>query len=267
MDAPAGLLTFTGRTFLHFLTYLGQLAALTRELMTALRSGVWRLKLVAQQIVAIGYGSQAVVIVTGAFTGAVFTFQSYGKFKDFGMETSVGAVVSVALCRELGPVLAGLMVAGRVGAAMAADIGTMKVTEQVDALRVMGVHPVDYLVLPRFLAMMISMPFLVAESVSFGLIASYMVMSFGYDMPSAWYLTHLVDHTNMDDLKIGMIKGFIFGMLITLIACHQGLAAENGAVGVGAGTTRAVVISSLVLLIVNFFLSIALNYVYPIGTL
>jgi phospholipid/cholesterol/gamma-HCH transport system permease protein len=221
---------------------------------------------VAQQVVAIGYGSQAVVIVTGAFTGAVFTFQSYGKFKDFGMETSVGAVVSVALCRELGPVLAGLMVAGRVGAAMAADIGTMKVTEQVDALRVMGVHPVDYLVLPRFLAMMISMPFLVAESVSFGLIASYMVMSLGYDMPSAWYLTHLVDHTNMDDLKIGMIKGFIFGMLITLIACHQGLAAENGAVGVGAGTTRAVVISSLVLLIVNFFLSIALNYIYPIGT-
>ncbi|WP_395717285.1 MlaE family ABC transporter permease [Prosthecobacter sp.] len=266
MDAPAGLLTFTGRIFLHFLTYLGQLSALMRELIIALRSGVWRLKLVAQQVVAIGYGSQAVVIVTGAFTGAVFTFQSYGKFKDFGMETSVGAVVSVALCRELGPVLAGLMVAGRVGAAMAADIGTMKVTEQVDALRVMGVHPVDYLVLPRFLAMMISMPFLVAESVSFGLIASYMVMSLGYDMPSAWYLTHLVDHTNMDDLKIGMIKGFIFGMLITLIACHQGLAAENGAVGVGAGTTRAVVISSLVLLIVNFFLSIALNYIYPIGT-
>ena len=267
MDATAGLLTFTGRIFLHFLTYLGQLSALMRELMIALRSGVWRLKLVAQQIVAIGYGSQAVVIVTGAFTGAVFTFQSYAKFKEFGFETTVGAVVSVALCRELGPVLAGLMVAGRVGAAMAADIGTMKVTEQVDALRVMGVHPVDYLVLPRFLAMMVSMPFLVAESVTFGLIASYFVTSFGYDMPSAWYLTHLVDHTNLDDLKIGMIKGLIFGMLITIIACHQGLAAENGAVGVGAGTTRAVVISSLVLLIVNFFLSIALNYVYPIGTL
>ncbi len=265
--ALSSALVLPGRSFLYFLVYLGQLAALMRELTIALRSGVWRLRLVAEQIVAIGYGSQAVVIVTGAFTGAVFTFQSYAKFKDFGMETSVGAVVSVALCRELGPVLAGLMVAGRVGAAMAADIGTMKVTEQVDALRVMGVHPVDYLVLPRFLAMMISMPFLVAESVSFGLIASYMVTSFGYDMPSSWYLTHLVDHTNMDDLKIGMIKGFVFGMLITLIACHQGLRAENGAVGVGAGTTRAVVISSLVLLIVNFFLSIALNYLYPLGTL
>ena len=137
MDAY-GLLTFPGHVFFHFLSYLGQLAALASELMIALRSGVWRLKLVAQQIVAIGYGSQGVVIVTGAFTGAVFTFQSYAKFKEFGFETTVGAVVSVALCRELGPVLAGLMVAGRVGAAMAADIGTMKVTEQVDALRVMG---------------------------------------------------------------------------------------------------------------------------------
>jgi phospholipid/cholesterol/gamma-HCH transport system permease protein len=118
MEYSSGLLTLPGRTFLQFLVYLGQLAELMRELSIAVRSGVWRLKLVAQQIVAIGYGSQAVVIVTGAFTGAVFTFQSYAKFKDFGFETTVGAVVSVALCRELGPVLAGLMVAGRVGAAM-----------------------------------------------------------------------------------------------------------------------------------------------------
>ena len=265
MRFPTVPLAFIGRIFLHFLSYLGQLAALAKELLIALKSGVWRLRLVAQQIVAIGYGSQGVVIVTGAFTGAVFTFQTYAKFKDFGVETTVGAVVSVALCRELGPVLAGLMVAGRVGAAMAADIGTMKVTEQVDALRVMGVHPVDYLVLPRFLAMMISMPFLVAESISFGLGASFAVSSMGYQMPSAWYLTHMIDHTNMQDLSIGMIKGFVFGMLITLISCHQGLAAENGAVGVGSGTTRAVVISSLVLLVVNFFLSILLNYIWPLG--
>jgi phospholipid/cholesterol/gamma-HCH transport system permease protein len=177
------------------------------------------------------------------------------------------AVVSVALCRELGPVLAGLMVAGRVGAAMAADIGTMKVTEQVDALRVMGVHPVDYLVLPRFLAMMISMPFLVAESISFGLCASYAGgTSLRLRHALAWYLTHMLTTRTWRIVSFGMIKGFVFGMLITLISCHQGLAAENGAVGVGLGTTRAVVISSLVLLIANFFLSILLNYVFPIGT-
>lgn len=254
-----------GRAFLHFISYMGQLAFLVGELSIAFSKRVWRLGLVAQQIVSIGYGSQAVVIVTGAFTGAVFTFQTYAKFKDFGVESSVGAIVSVALCRELGPVLAGLMVGGRVGAAMAADIGTMKVTEQVDALRVMGVHPVDYLVLPRFFAMMISMPLLVAESISFGLMASYAVAVYGYGVPSPWFLQHMIDHTNHWDIVIGMIKGFVFGIIITLVACHQGLRAENGAVGVGIGTTRAVVISSLVMLIVNFFLSILLNYIWPLG--
>jgi phospholipid/cholesterol/gamma-HCH transport system permease protein len=260
------LLRLPGRFFLDFLYYMGQLAELLGELWIAIRSRVWRLKLVAHQIVAIGYGSQAVVIVTGAFTGAVFTFQTYSKFKDFGVESSVGAIVSVALCRELGPVLSGLMVAGRVGAAMAADIGTMKVTEQIDALRVMGVHPVDYLVLPRFIAMMISMPLLVAESITFGLVASYAVAVYGFDIPSRWFLDHLVQHTNMEDLSTGMIKGFVFGVIITVVACHQGLKAEEGAVGVGRGTTSAVVISSLALLIINFFLSILLNYFFPIGT-
>jgi phospholipid/cholesterol/gamma-HCH transport system permease protein len=189
----------------------------------------------------------------------------YGKLKDYGGETSVGAIVSVALCRELGPVLSGLMVAGRVGAAMAADIGTMKVTEQIDALRVMGVHPVDYLVLPRFIAMMISMPLLVAESISFGLVAAYMVGVHGFGIPYRWFVDHLVQHTNMEDLTTGMIKGFVFGILITVVSCHQGLKAEEGAVGVGRGTTSAVVISSLALLIINFFLSILLNYFFPIG--
>ncbi|MBX7208008.1 MAG: ABC transporter permease [Verrucomicrobiaceae bacterium] len=255
-----------GRMCLVFLRYMGQLAGLMVDLAWAVRTGVWRLKLVAQQIVAIGYGSQVVVIVTGAFTGAVFTFQSYAKFKDFGVESGVGAIVSVALCRELGPVLAGLMVAGRVGASMAADIGTMKVTEQVDALRVMGVHPVDYLVLPRFIAMMISMPMLIAESITFGLLASAMVCIAAYDMPSPWFWTHTMEHTNFQDLFIGMAKGFVFGILITLVSCHQGLTAENGAVGVGIGTTRAVVVSSLAILIFNFFLSVLLNYIFPLGT-
>ena len=243
------LLRLPGRVFLEFLHYLGQLAALVGDLLYAISHGILRLKLVARQIVEIGYGSQAVVIVTGAFTGAVFTFQSYMKFKDFGVETSVGAVVSVALCRELGPVLAGLMVAGRVGAAMAADIGTMNVTEQIDALRVMGVDPVGYLVVPRFIAMLISMPLLIAESITFGLLASYIVTVYAYGGPKPWFMTHMLEHTNMTDLSVGMIKGFVFGILITLISCHQGLIAKDGAVGVGNGTTRAVVISSLTLLI------------------
>jgi len=259
-------LRLPGRLFLEFLHYLGQLAALAGDIGYAVSRGILRLRLVARQIVDIGYGSQTVVIVTGAFTGAVFTFQSYMKFKDFGVESSVGAVVSVALCRELGPVLAGLMVAGRVGAAMAADIGTMNVTEQIDALRVMGVDPVGYLVVPRFIAMLISMPLLIAECITFGLVASYMVTVYGYGVPKPWFMSHMLEHTNMSDLWVGMIKGFVFGIIITLVSCHQGLMAKDGAVGVGNGTTRAVVISSLTLLIVNFFLSLLLNYVFPMGS-
>lgn len=263
---PMEALRLPGRAFLNFLSYMGQLAALLVDLWGAVRTGVWRMKLVAHQIVSIGFGSQVVVIVTGAFTGAVFTAQTYFKFKDFGVESGVGAIVSIAMCRELGPVLAGLMVTGRVGAAMAAEIGTMKVTEQIDALRAMAVHPVDYLVLPRFIAMMVSMPLLIAESITFGLIASYMVVVWGFDVPAAWFVTHIVEHTNMEDITCGMIKGFVFGILITLISCHQGLMAQNGAVGVGLGTTTAVVYSSLSILIVNFFMSILLNYFFPLGT-
>ena len=261
------LLRLPGRLLLEFLQYMGQLAGLLGELWHPVRTGAWRLKLMAHQIVAVGYGSQVVVIVTGAFTGAVFTFQMYGKLKEYGGESSVGVLVSIALCRELGPVLSGLMVAGRVGAAMAADIGTMKVTEQIDALRVMGVHPVDYLVLPRIAAMLISMPLLVAESIVFGLMASYIVAVHGFEVPHAWYWPRTLEHTDMSDLVCGMIKGLVFGLIISLVSCHQGLRAENGAVGVGNGTTRAVVISSLSLMIVNLFLSIMLNYFFPLGSI
>ena len=157
------------------------------------------------------------------------------------------------------------MIASRAGAAMAADIGTMKVSEQVDALRVMGVHPVDYLVLPRFLAMVISMPLLVAESIAFGLAASFFVAVHGFGIPSPWFWTHVKEHTGVPDLMIGVIKGECFGILITLVSCHQGLSAENGAVGVGNGTTRAVVVSSLAILIFNFFLSLLLDHLSPMS--
>jgi len=260
------LLRLPGRALLSFLSYLGQVAFLLTDLGGAVRSGVWRMRLVAQQIVAVGYGSQVVVVVTGAFTGAVFTAQTYFKFKDFGVESGVGAIVSVAMCRELGPVLAGLMVTGRVGAAMAAEIGTMKVTEQIDALRAMAVHPVDFLVLPRFVSMMISMPLLIAESITFGLLASYLVTVYGFGVPKPWFWQHVVDHTDETDLYCAVIKGFVFGIIITLISCHQGLMAENGAVGVGRATTDAVVFSSLAILIVNFFMSIILNYIFPLGS-
>lgn len=233
-------------------------------MVAALRTGVWRLNLVARQIVAIGYGSQVVVIVTGGFRGGlclpVLRQVQAVRHRVQRRGDCVGGALP-----QLGPVLAGLMVAGGVGAAMAADIGTMKVTEQIDALRVMGVHPVDYLVLPRFLAMLVSMPLLVAECIGFGLLAAHLLVVGTLGVPDGWFWQHTNDHTEVLDVGIGMFKGLVFGILITLISCQQGLMAEEGAVGVGRGTTRAVVYSSLTILISNFFLSIALDYVSPMS--
>jgi len=259
------LIEMTGALMTRFLRYQGEVARLAIETVKALFLGRIRWRLVGQQVVAIGFGSQGVVVVTGAFTGAVFAAQIYFKFTEFGVESAVGAVVSIAMCRELGPVLTGLMVSGRVGAAMAAEIGTMKVTEQIDALRAMGVHPVDYLVVPRAIAIMVSMPLLVAEAIGFGLLASHLITVYGFRIPSAWYLYHLILHTALIDIGIGMIKGFVFSILIVMVSCHEGLTASNGAVGVGKGTTSAVVISSLTLLVFNFFLSLILNYLAPLG--
>lgn len=259
------LLTALGSTVLRVFHYCGQLAFLFMGVVSGFFVGKIRFRLIGQQLVSIGFGSQAVVIVTGACTGAVFAAQTYFKFSELGLGSAVGPVVSLAMCRELGPVLAGLMVSGRVGAAMAAEIGTMKVTEQTDALRSMGVHPTDYLVLPRVVAMFISMPLLVAECIGFGMLAAHVLAVYGFGVPAAWYDHHVVSHTELQDIGIGMIKGFVFGGLIVLISCHQGLTASNGAVGVGQGTTKAVVISSLTILVSNFFLSILLNFFFPLG--
>src|SRR5262252_2785890 len=164
-----------GRPLVRFIQYLGEVVMLAADTFHSLFTHRLRWKLFLNQIVEIGLLSQLVVVITGGFTGAVFSAQTYFQFHKIGMGSAVGAVVSVAICRELGPVLTALMVTGRVGAAMSAEIGTMKVTEQIDALRALAVHPIDYLVVPRALAMMISMPLLVAECIGFGIIASYLV--------------------------------------------------------------------------------------------
>lgn len=254
-----------GRTGIQMMHYLGQVAALLLEVCTSLRRSKFRFRQLGRQLVAIGFGSQLVVVVTGAFTGAVFTAQIYFKFTELGLESAAGALVAIGMSREFGPVLTALMVTGRVGGAMAAEIGTMKVTEQIDALRAMAVHPVDYLVTPRFVAILISMPLLIAESISFGIVASWMLAVNLFGIPDAFYWSHIHTYMSLEDIGIGMIKGLVFGLLIVLVSCHQGLTARDGAVGVGEGTTDAVVISSLAILIFNFFLTFLLNMFWPLG--
>ncbi len=249
-----------------FLIYLGQVGGLMIETFQSVFAGRIRVRLTLEQISHIGFGSQLVVIVTGAFTGAVFTAQTFFQFANLNMESAVGPVVSVAMCRELGPVLAGLMVAGRVGAAMSAELGTMKVTQQIDALRALAVNPVDYLVVPRALAMMISLPLLVAECIFFGILAGWFVATQVLGVGSAYYMLNMYKFTEAEDIMMGIIKGFVFAIIIVFISCREGLHAREGAVGVGRATTEAVVIGSLSVLIGNFFLTMALNIFFPAGT-
>ncbi|MGJ8672182.1 MlaE family ABC transporter permease [Rubritalea sp.] len=258
-------LRLIGAPVLTFLNYLGELFQLLCEVFISLFRGRFCFGQLLKQIVEIGYRSQAVVIVTGAFTGSVLAAQALFQLTQMKMETMAGALVSVGMLRELGPTITGLMLAGRVGAAIAAEIGTMKVTEQVDALRSMDVHPIDYLVTPRFAAMAISIPLLIAESAFFGILSSYIVGTKIFHVAPAYWLNRMGNHTDMTDITIAITKGFVFGMLIVLISCHQGLKASNGAVGVGRGTTNAMVLSSLAILIVNFFLTMVLNIVFPLG--
>ncbi len=263
----AGLRMFStlGRLALSFIQYLGELALLFAETLQAIFGARIRWQLLLRQVVEIGYRSQLVVVVTGGFTGAVMAAQTYFQFHRLGMDSAVGAVVSVSMFRELGPVLTGLMVSGRVGAAIAAEIGTMKVTEQIDALRALGVSPIDYLVVPRVLAMMISMPLLVAESVGLALLASNFVGVNMLGVSGAYYRYQTTLYTHGSDIFMALTKGCAFAFLIVFISCHQGLNTKNGAVGVGRAPTEAVVISSLAILVSNFFLSFALNIFFPGG--
>lgn len=257
----------SGSWALNFVALFGQVGNLFFEVLLTIVTSKVRWGLVGQQIVKIGIGSQLVVIVTGAFTGAVFAAQAYFKFSELGLGSATGPVVSVALCRELGPVLAALMVTSRVGSAMTAEIGTMRIYEQVDALRSMGVYPVDYLVVPRMIAMVISLPILVGEAITFGILAADLLTVHGFGLPQAWFRHQVILATGAGDLLTGLIKGLVFSVLIVLICCNQGLKTTQGAAGVGRSTTKAVVDASLAILIVNLILTLILNQFLPIVSL
>ena len=259
------LITALGAAVIRLFTYTGELVMLATETFSSVITQKIRWRLFFNQIVEIGWGSQSVVVITGAFTGAVFAAQTYFQFNKLGMGSAVGAVVSVAIFRELGPVLTALMVTGRVGASMSAEIGTMKVTEQIDALRALAVHPIDYLVVPRALGMMVSMPLLVSECVGIGIVAGYFVAVGMLEVSGTYYVANMVRWTQLRDIIMALSKAFCFAVVIVFISCHKGLTTREGAVGVGRATTEAVVNGSLAVLIFNFFLTMGLNVIFPAG--
>jgi phospholipid/cholesterol/gamma-HCH transport system permease protein len=247
------------KRFEEMLTGLGQFSLLTRDTAASFFKGKIGWREFVYQLYFIGVKSQAVVLITGAFTGMVLGAQTYFQFHKVKMDTATLAVVAVSMCSELGPVLTGLMVAGRVGAAMAAEIGTMRVTEQIDALRTLATHPVDYLVVPRLAASMVTLPLLMAEAIVFGIGASYVVGVYVLEIDPVYLWYNMLHFTHEIDLVEGLVKAFIYGGIIALVGCYKGLTCGLGAEGVGKATTEAVVYSSITILILNFFLTLTLG--------
>jgi len=254
-----GFVQMLGARVLGLLTLSGQVVFLFQDVVRCLFRYPLRFNLLAKQIDFIGAKSVGVVVITGGFIGAVFAAQCEFQFKRLGMSSAVGPVVAIAMCRELGPVLCALMIAGRVGSAMAAELATMKITEQIDALRALAVYPTEYLIVPRFLAMLISMPILVGLAITCGVGAGYLVAVHVLEVPGIYYWNNTQKFTHDKDIWIGVVKGFFFGIIILLVGCNKGLQAAQGAEGVGLATTESVVDSFIIVLIANFFFSFLLN--------
>lgn len=213
------------------------------------------LKNLLKQMEQIGVNSLPVVLTTAISTGMVLALQSYTGFKRFGAESLIGAVVSLSMTRELGPVLTGLMVAGRAGAAMAAELGTMKVTEQIDALTTLATNPMKYLVVPRFVASTVMMFFLTVLGMMIGVAGGYFVGVKVLGTNPVTYINQSIDNTMVTDIWYGLIKSLVFGAVVGIIGCYKGFHTEGGAEGVGKATTGAVVVSCMLILILDYFLS------------
>ena len=244
-----------GRVFLSFLAETGRLSRFCFLTITSIFSRPFYLKSTLNQMVEIGYYSLPVVGLTAIFTGAVLALQSYTGFARFSAEGAIATVVVLSITRELGPVLAGLMVSGRVGASMAAEIGTMRITEQVDALITLSTNPIKYLVAPRVIATVIMMPCLVLIADIIGVMGGYLISVYSLSFSSEVYLQNTFQYLEKMDVISGLIKSSVFGFIISIIGCYSGYNSAKGAQGVGGATTNAVVISSILILLSNYVLT------------
>lgn len=214
-----------------------------------------------EQMDRIGVGSLTIIILTGFFTGGVLTLQTYPTLASYGAVDQLGYLVSLSLVRELGPVLTALMVTGRVVSAISAELGSMVVSQQIDAMRALGTDPVRKLVTPRIIALIITLPLLTILADVIGIVGGWTVSVILYDLPSTMFLNSVRDGITTDDIIGGIIKPLVFGFLMGLIACYKGLKTEGGTVGVGRATTAAVVTASIVVIISDFFLAKALQLI------
>jgi phospholipid/cholesterol/gamma-HCH transport system permease protein len=239
--ALLGFLEATGRICLFAITAISH----------AVRPPIYP-RLIIKQMIEIGYYSLPVVGLTAIFTGMVLALQSYTGFTRFNAESAIPNVVVISITRELGPVLAGLMVAGRVGAAMAAEIGTMRVTEQIDALTTLSTNPFKYLIAPRLVAGLIMLPCLVLVADLIGVFGGYVVSTANLSFNPQVYIKNTVDFVEPLDVISGLVKAAVFGFIVALMGCYHGFYSRGGAQGVGAATTNAVVSASILILTFNY---------------
>jgi phospholipid/cholesterol/gamma-HCH transport system permease protein len=241
-----------GRATLVFLARIGAVAIFTIRATSHCFRPPFYLRHIGRQMLDIGYYSLPVVGMTALFTGMVLALQSYTGFARFSAESAVATVVVLSMTRELGPVIAGLMVAGRIGASMAAEIGTMRVTEQIDALHTLSTNPMKYLVAPRLIAGTTMLPLLVLVADIIGVFGGYIVGVYKLDFNAATYLKQTFDFLEFMDVFSGLVKAAAFGFLISLMGCYHGYNSDGGAQGVGRATTNAVVSASILILVFNY---------------
>lgn len=249
------LLAVIGRIFENLFLHTGLYAQMFGQTIRRMFSPPWHPRIILQQAEEVGVQSLPVVLLTALFTGMVLALQSYIVFHRFAAESMTGLVVSMSLVRELGPVLVGLMIAGRVGASFAAELGTMRVTEQIDALWTLSTDPVRYLIIPRLLAVTLMMPLLVVIADFIGIYGGYAISIYLLDQNPTVYIENTTVYMELHDFYSGLIKAAFFGILIGVIGCTEGFSCGGGAEGVGRATTRAVVISCMSILISDYFLT------------
>ncbi|MCK5235379.1 MAG: ABC transporter permease [Deltaproteobacteria bacterium] len=244
-----------GKSAMEFINTTGRMSIMLGHAALYAVTPPFKLRNTFKQMEYVGVKSLFVVILTGAFTGAVLAMQGYDALKRAGLESMVGPTVALSMARELGPVLTGLMVAGRAGSAMATEIGTMRVTEQIDALYTMAVNPVKYLVSPRLVASILMLPLLTIVSDFVGVLGGYLVSIKLLAINPGVYIGRTIDFVDADDIFYGLIKSLVFGCIIAINACYQGFYAQGGAEGVGRCATKAVVLSCVLILISDYILT------------
>jgi phospholipid/cholesterol/gamma-HCH transport system permease protein len=247
-----------GRAMIRFIEEFGRVMFLLLTALAWMLRPPIRLRALFKQMEFVGVNSLVVVILTGIFTGGVLAYQSYHGFRLFSAESLVGSTVALAMTRELGPVLTSLMVTGRAGSAMAAELGTMRVTEQIDALYTMAANPIKYLVVPRIVAGVLMLPVLTVIADFVGIVGGYMVGVGLLKINSGIYMAKMIEIVELEDIFHGLVKSACFGLILSLVGCYKGFYTTGGAQGVGKATTQAVVIASISILISDYFLTAAM---------